>query len=156
MCAISRAIMGGQGHGGFMTQVDHDIIQAYLETDYHVYGDCPFTLNIGKACAELSALHKTYHSSGSAFITAENPFSRPLDPVLNWERHISLARELAARGFPFIDGTGKHPSNLWPGEASFLVFGLTLEEARDLGRHYGQNAIVWNGAGAVPELILLR
>ncbi len=148
--------MGGQGHGGFMTQVDHATIQAYLETDYQVYGDCPFTLNIGKACAELSALHKTYHSSGSAFITAANPFSRPLDPVLNRERHISLARELAARGFPFIDGTGKHPSNLWPGEASFLVFGLTLEEARDLGRHYGQNAIVWNGAGAVPELILLR
>ena len=39
---------GRTGAWRFMTQVDHDIIQAYLETDYQVCGDCPFTLNISR------------------------------------------------------------------------------------------------------------
>lgn len=41
-------------------------------------------------------------------------------------------------------------------EPSFLLFGLPLETARPLGKKLDQNAIVWFGGDAVPELILLR
>jgi hypothetical protein len=41
-------------------------------------------------------------------------------------------------------------------EPSFLVFGLPLETAGPLGKKLVQNAIVWYGADAVLELILLR
>ena len=42
------------------------------------------------------------------------------------------------------------------GEASYLIFGLTLEAAKMLGMRLEQNAIVWAGVDAVPQLILLR
>ena len=56
----------------------------------------------------------------------------------------------------FVAGIGQHPSNQWPGEPSYLVFGLTLEAAKTLGTRLEQNAIVWNGSDGTPQLILLR
>ena len=41
-------------------------------------------------------------------------------------------------------------------EPSFLVFRLPLETAGPLGKKLVQTAIVWYGADAVPEPILLR
>jgi hypothetical protein len=49
-----------------------------------------------------------------------------------------------------------HRSNHLSGEASYLIFGLTLEAAKALRTRLEQNAIVWTGADAVPQLILLR
>ena len=31
-----------------------------------------------------------------------------------------------------------------------------LDDARSIGRHFNQDAIVWVGADATPQLILLR
>lgn len=33
---------------------------------------------------------------------------------------------------------------------------ISLEAAKELGARYEQNAIVWAGADAMPQLILLR
>ncbi len=136
--------------------IDHNIIQAYLETDYHIPGNAPATLRIGVTCPELAALHKAHQADCSVFITACNPFSQAYDEAANAERQATLARELTQRSLRYIDGIGQHPSNQWLGEASFLVFGLTLEAARTLGTRLEQNAIVWSGPDAVPQLILLR
>ncbi len=57
---------------------------------------------------------------------------------------------------PLVLRIGQHPSNSWAGEESFLVFGVSLEAAKALGRRFEQNAIVWSAADAVPQLILLR
>jgi len=56
----------------------------------------------------------------------------------------------------FLEGIGQHPANDWDGEASFLVFGLSLNDATTLCTQFEQNAFVWSGADAVPRLILLR
>lgn len=136
--------------------IDRNTIQAYLETDYCILGNDPFTLRIGVACSELAALHQASKADCSAFITACNPFSQTFDEAANAERQAALARELTRRSLRYIDGIGQHPSNQWPGEASFLVFGLTLEAARTLGTRLEQNAIIWSGPDAVPQLILLR
>lgn len=131
-------------------------LRAYRETDYRVEGDAPFTLRIGAASPELAALHRAYHTSHSAFVTACNPYSRVLDTAANAARQASLARELHQRRLAFLPGIGRHPTNAWPGEPSFLVLGLPLEDARILGERFEQNAVVWNGADAVPGLVLLR
>ena len=89
-------------------------------------------------------------------MTAWNPFSRPLDAEDNAARHAELVDALVARGLAFEPGIGRHPTNGWPGEDSVLVYGLPLDEARALGERFGQNAIVWSGADAVPRLVLLR
>ncbi|WP_028209020.1 DUF3293 domain-containing protein [Paraburkholderia nodosa] len=138
------------------SEIPRDTIQAYLETYYHVAGDTPTTLQVGRFNPTLAALHDSRRVTGSALITACNPFSLELGPEANAERQTMLARELEQHGLAFIAGIGKHPSNNWPSEASFLVFGATPDIAKVLGEKHGQNAIIWCGADAVPQLTLLR
>jgi hypothetical protein len=136
--------------------IDQRSIQAYLETDYHVHSDAPVKLNIGVANPTLAALHKSHRVESSTFVTACNPFSQAFDELANAERQAALARELQQRSLTYIEGIGQHPKNEWPGELSFLVLGLSREAAKALGNRHEQNAIVWSGLDAVPELVLLR
>ena len=136
--------------------IDPRTVQAYLETEYRVYGEPGFTLRVGQASADLLAAHKRQKADCSAFLTAFNPFSEPFDEAANKARQAALAQELTRRSLVFLPGIGQHPSNEWPGEDSFLVFGLTLEAAKVLGSKFEQNGFVWNGPDAVPQLILLR
>ena len=140
----------------FESIIDAAMVQAYRETEYRVHGDGPFTLRIGEAGVALAAAQRRHREDCSAYITACNPFSQALDDAANAERHAALGGELEQRSLSSIEGVGQHPSNQWPGEASFLIFGLTLEAAKTLGTRLEQNAIVWSGADAVPQLILLR
>lgn len=132
------------------------LLQAYRETHFVVSGPAPFTLQIGKLCSDLAQLHRTAGVECSAFITACNPFSQELSPTENEARHAELGAILQQRGLPFHEGRGQHPSGGWPAEPSYLVIGLCLSAARELGTAWGQNAIVWAGADAVPALVLLR
>lgn len=115
-----------------------------------------FTLRVGQHSASLLAEQRRRQVECSAFITAWNPFSQSLSAAENASRQTELARELARQGLSFLKGVGQHPSNDWPGEDSLLVFGLSRDAARALGTRLEQNAIVWSGSDAVPELILLR
>lgn len=140
----------------FETLIDAETLQAYRETEYRVDGADPFILRVGELSAALAAAHKRHRVDCSAYITACNPFSQRLDEAENVERHAALGRELSKRSLASSEGVGQHPSNQWPSEPSHLIFGLTLEAAKALGTRMEQNAILWAGADAVPELILLR
>jgi hypothetical protein len=74
---------------------------------------------------------------------------------VNEAAQAQLEAELTALGLPFLRGEGVDPSGSWPGEPSVLVLGITEEEARRLGRRYGQNAIVVAGRDAVARLVML-
>lgn len=136
--------------------IDSTIVQAYRETEYRVLAEPAFILKVGQASAELLAAHKRHKTQCSAFLTACNPFSQPSDAASNAERQAALAKELKQRSLVFESGIGRHPGNGWPGEESVLVYGLTLESAKVFGTRLEQNAFVWSGADAVPQLILLR
>jgi hypothetical protein len=129
---------------------------AYEETEYRVHAEPPFTLRIGQVCPELLQEYKTRKVSCCAFLTACNPFSQALTDEQNAERQQALAKALRSRSLTFLEGLGQHPTNGWKGEASFLVFDLSLEAAKALGRSFEQNAVVWVGPEGNPDLILLR
>jgi len=132
------------------------LVQAYCETEYRVLAEPPFVLTVGIASPELTGLYQAHKVACAVFITAFNPFSRELTADENHRRQAELAKELTQRGLEFVDGVGQHPSDNWPGEPSFLVFGLALEAAKSLGKAYEQNAIIWCGADSLPDLILLK
>lgn len=138
------------------SDIPRETIQAYLETYYCVHGDTPTILRVGESNTILTTLHEAHDAECSAFITACNPFSQSSSDDFNAARQQALADELTQLNLASIDGIGRHPSNNWPGEASFLVLGLSLEAAKSLGTRYGQNAIVWSDADATPQLVLLR
>lgn len=138
------------------SEIPSETIQAYLETEYFAFGDASTTLRVGQANPELAALHKARDVNCSAFITACNPFSQICSAEFNAATQEALACELKRLGLIAIEGIGKHPSNKSPGEASYLVPGLSLEAAKALGTQYRQNAIVWSADDATPQLVLLR
>ena len=136
--------------------IDHNTIRAFRETEYKVFGDAPFMLRIDEPNSALAAACKKNCAESSAYITACNPNSKTLGDAENQERNNSLRRELIERNLAFLEGEGKHPSNEWPGEVSFLIFDIDLEAARDMARRRQQDAFVWAGSDWVPRLILLK
>jgi len=54
------------------------------------------------------------------------------------------------------EGEGANLSHQWPDERSYLAVGITHYMAQMLGYRAHQDAIVWIGPEAIPELILLR
>ena len=133
-----------------------ELIEAYRETHYRVLGYGSLTLLVDQANPELEESHRRHQTDCSAFITACNPFSRNLSDEENADRQKRLAVHLRQSEKTFFEGIGQHPMNDWGGEASFLVFGLSLKDASSLCMRYEQNGFVWSGADAVPQLILLR
>ena len=137
---------------------------AYRSTHYVVDADVglgegalldPIVLEIDVPSPALLALHRRRGVECSCFITACNPFSRSLDADSNQLRQDDLAAELRHRSLSYLSSEGRHPSNGWPAEPSFLVLGLALEAGKSLGRRHEQNAIVWSGPDAVPRLVVL-
>lgn len=139
-----------------MSKIDPSTIKAYRETQYYVAAPAPFVLQAGVVNEALARVCAQHSANCCAFITASNPYSHLVDEQKNTERQAALARELEQRGLTFFPGIGRHPSGNWPAESSYLVLGLSLDAAKALGAEYQQNAILWCGADAVPELILLR
>ena len=138
------------------SSIASETIQAYRETDYRVFSDTPVTLRIAVKNEALLGLYKTNRSDSGTFVTACNPLGQQFSEAENARLQDLLAQELGRRSLNFIAGEGKHPEGDWPGEPSFLVFGLSLEAAKTLGKKLEQNAIVWCGSDAVSQLVLLR
>lgn len=137
-------------------EIDAETLRAYRETEYRVDATPALVLHIGQRAPALAELLRGAGQTGAAYLTASNPRSRQLDAAANAQRQEALAKELDARRLRYRTGSGTHPTGRWPPEASFLVLGIAREEAEDLGRRFEQNAIVWCGADAVPQLVLLR
>lgn len=133
-----------------------ETILAYRETEFRVFSETLVILRIAEKNDVLLDMYKTIGSDKCAFITACNPLGQLLDDHENIKLQRQLADELRLRSLNFIAGEGKHPVGDWPGEPSFLVFGLSLEAAKSLGKKLDQNAIVWCDLEAVPQLVLLR
>lgn len=136
--------------------ISPETIQAYRETEFRVFSEASLVLKIFEKCEALMSLYKTHQSETCAFITACNPLGELLSNEQNSDLQKQLEEEIQFRGLVLIAGEGKHPVGDWPGEPSYLVFDLSLEAAKTLGRKFNQNAIVWCGPDAVPQLILLR
>ena len=131
-------------------------INAYLATDYRVMAAEPFVLNIGRASPELALRFNLERTGSAAFITAWNPCGELTSDSENHAAQQRLRAEIKALGFACLDGEGRDPSGLWPGDPSFLVFGISLEAAKKLAGQFRQNGFVYAGSDATPRLILLR
>lgn len=138
------------------TVIPRSLIQAYRETHYGVDGPSPFAIQVDVASDPLRTLYGQFRTDCCAYLTACNPLGERVGDSVNRERQSRLAGELARRALDYRGGTGRHPDGDWPGEPSYLVLGLSREDATALARAYDQNALIWCGPDAVPQLILLR
>ncbi len=139
------------------TNIPPEKIRAYEATDYRLgHSDADIILNIGKPSARLIELFKENNVSCGAFVTAYNPQGTQQSDSANALAHAKLAKDLTDLGVQMIEGSGREEGTEWEPELSFFALGLPLEAARKLGIDAVQDAIVWVGSDAVPQLILLR
>ena len=139
-----------------MTEIPSDLIMAYETTDFRVLAPREFTLSVGQRSAELHALYVELGLTCAGYLTAWNPFSKEASELENENAQRQLLWQLSLEGFPALNALGIDPSGDWPGEESVFVPGLSLDRAKLLGSEFGQNAIVWAGSDAMPQLVLLR
>lgn len=136
-----------------------DKIKAYEQTDYRIaWGGRSFVLKIGRASAELQGLYAQTGAASALFITAFNPEGALASDAANAQAHERLRGDLVALRVAHAqgEGVGTDADEDWPAEKSFLALGIERSRAEELGRRYGQDAVVWADADGVPRLLLLR
>ena len=139
------------------TQIQPDKVRAYLATDYRLgHAAQDIVLTIGQRSERLAALFAAKGVNCGAFLTAYNPRGTLQPEAANQLAHAQLATQLEQFGYEVIEGSGSEEGTDWPAEKSYFAFGLALEPAKAMGTHFDQDAIVWVGADAEPQLILLR
>lgn len=128
------------------------LIAAYETAEYAVGS---VVLQIGKANGALDALLAARGASSAAFVTAANPRSERLSEADNAARLAALEEAVRKLGHSYLRGEGRDATGQWGAEASFLVLGISKQDARSLGRAFGQNALVFVERGHAPQLVLL-
>ena len=143
------------------TQIHPDKVRAYLATSYRIgHTAQDIVLTIGQRSDRLAALFASSDVDCGAFLTAYNPRGTQQSDAANELAHAQLAAQLQGlgqgRGLQAIEGSGSEEGTDWPAEKSYFAMGLDLETSKAIGTLFDQDAIVWVGADAVPQLILLR
>ncbi len=139
------------------SEIPANLIASYRAADYRAgSGSAAISLRIDQYSESLAQLLAASGQQCAVFITACNPGSQPQSPAANRAAHALLREELSRHTDQIIEGTGSDPSGAWPPEPSLLALGVDLTTAQVLGRQFGQNAVVWAGADAIPRLMLLR
>jgi hypothetical protein len=137
--------------------IDSALVCAYRNTAFEV--DHPqrhFAIRIGKRCEPLDALLRQHGQRQWAYVTACNPYSVRLAAADNARRQSALQAYLREAGFVIYPGRGVPAEPGWQSEDSFLVLGITREQALRVGAMFEQNAIVAGEAGCAAELLLCR
>ena len=90
----------------------------------------------------LGRLITDHGVDGACLITAFNPLGRLVSIDENAKANRLLEGAIVATGLPYFLGQGSDPKCEWK-EDSYLVMGISLEKAIEMGNLYQQNAIVW-------------
>lgn len=128
--------------------------QAYRATTYVAFPEAAeIRIRVGKSHPKLDTLLRTHALASWAFLTACNPCSERLPDAENAQRMAALRSELNARGSLFCEGLGIGEGEGWPAEPSFLVLGITRDEAVETAVRYGQYAFVYGEFEGRAELV---
>lgn len=130
-------------------------IQAYLQAEYRIHAEPPFSLRVGRQSTVLQALFETTGTASAAFITPYNPLGHLLSKHENQLRLAELQGSLEAQGKVFMSAEGLDPHGEWPPEKGVLILGIAPEQAREVGRKFRQNAVLCCDEEGLVRLALL-
>jgi hypothetical protein len=127
---------------------------AYRRTTYVARtGLVEIRISPGRRNAALDGLLNERRLREWAYLTAYNPASQRLAEEENVRRQRELVDAVRDRGLTFLDGEGIGDDAQWPAEPSILILGIESDDARALGRQFGQLAIVVGRTGQPARLV---
>jgi hypothetical protein len=116
--------------------MDSEHHQAFLNTTYRVLQSPFIDIKINQANEAFGMLQNW------AFITAWNPLPDILSSELNQSRNQELEQEIKQLGLRYTSGIGISEDGKWS-EESFFIENISLDNANELARKYGQLAFVF-------------
>ncbi|MGE3726432.1 MAG: DUF3293 domain-containing protein [Candidatus Sericytochromatia bacterium] len=131
---------------------DLQLFAHYFKTDYQVF-EPALTIGVSHEHPELDAFLRQYQSETWCFITGANPQSRLLSSHENQQQYEKLKDFLHAQSYLFFEGQGQSRQGNWPPEASFLVLGVSREDAICWGQKFEQKAVVFGVLGEQAQLV---
>lgn len=137
--------------------IEDELFKSYLGTEYVVKNAAVnMIIRIGEKNSDLDNLFSNTGECTAAFLTAYNPYSKPLSLEENKGRQAELLVLLEKENYKIFRGYGKGKDESWQSEPSFLVLGIDYQRALALARRFEQNAFVYLEKGKAPELIISR
>ena len=133
--------------------VRKELLEAFETARYQV-SEPAFQIHIGQRNLEVDQLLENHRRTTWAFITPFNPGSKIIPVDKNEARFLALKKDV--NGFFVYEGWGGGQHWKWPFEKSLLILGIGIDRAKDLGRHYGQDAILYGLLKQNAEVRLLR
>ncbi|MFT6319429.1 MAG: hypothetical protein ACJAT4_000346 [Granulosicoccus sp.] len=134
--------------------IDQQLREAYLATTYEVKY-LGLQLRIGEENWDLEEFLIDNNAFSWAFISAWNPFSKPLPLSENEIRHARLKNLTKSKQWVFAEGFGIPQNKDWEAEKSLFILDISKTDAINLGKNFDQNAIVIGRLGKAPELLFL-
>ena len=122
------------------------LLRAYACTEYEAAGA---VARIGRRSKSVEALLRRLGVRQGGFVTAWNPYSRPMPA--GWNRRMQARLREAARHLPMAEGSGR-------GRGWFerhLLIAADHRQVAVLARRFRQNAIVLVRIGAPARLLVL-
>jgi hypothetical protein len=136
---------------------DDPLLAAYRRTRFRADTELgPVVIRVGEVCPMLDALLRGSGCDTWAYVSAFNPGSVRVSDAWNSARQRELEYAVRQRGHPMFPGEGVGDDGTWPPERSVLVLGIDREAAVQLGRRFGQRAIVCGELGSPAVLVLCR
>ena len=130
---LDELIEGGMAPSEAQTQAAVDVL-ASVEREGGLEAE-PANLS----SFEVDQLPELLRKSGWAILTAENPNGNQAPEQDNAAANARLIAELRQRGLKFLPVVGRYGGT---DENSFAIVGIPPQEAADLGRRYGQEAVL--------------
>jgi hypothetical protein len=112
-------------------------------------------IRVGQKQPKLDTLLLRLGATEWAYVTGWNPGSRPVSADQNALAQDELLRLIRYRGFAFYEGDGIPDNEGWAPERSAWIAGISRREAAELGRQFGQNAIIVGSLGGAAEWLFL-
>jgi hypothetical protein len=135
--------------------LERELLRAYRAAQYVVFAEPELVLRIDEPNPDLDALLESYGVQSAAFISAANPHGRRERGEANAAASERLHLAASIAGFGSLEGEGRDPLRSWPAEPSWLILGVSRDQAVAFGEEFEQNAIVFCEKGRAPELLLL-
>ncbi len=131
-----------------------ELLEAFRQTDYHVFGDTPLILQPGIFAPDADRFLHDRDQDTAIVLTAWNPMSVATPIADNEAAQARLIEDLDRRGMAHIPAEGRGRDGLWPPEPSLFVLGVPLQVAHELAAAYRQAAFLLLRRGVAPEVIV--
>ena len=129
------------------------LIDSYLKTSFEVVGK--FILRPRIKSDEIEKLFLQGGHQSASCITAFNPASKVCSDSENLSSHEKLIQEVESMQIQFASMIGHCIHGQWKSEKGLFLLGVSLDQAKQLGRKFNQNAIVFVGKDCIPEIYVI-